>query len=119
MRGTTMRVTNSYSGVLMYALRLIEEGESSYADLLINNFYHRQRRYARDFVQLLRMTKWHRAYVEASDDTKNQLLRILFLLDPKYNQRTHSLFVSFHRETTADGTTVIRFTLEEKRSTPA
>jgi hypothetical protein len=103
----------------MFAIHLIEEGNSSIADLLVNNFYHQQRRSAEDFVQLLRMTKSHRAYVEASDETKNQLTRILFLLDKKHNRPTNPVYVAFRKQVTPSGDTALHFSIKEKRSTPA
>lgn len=113
-----MRVTNSYLTILDVALRLILEGNYPAADLLVNNYYHGHRRRKGDFIQLLRLTQAHEAFVDADATTQNQLLRILFLLDPKHNHKTNPLYVAFERVNTDDGT-VIRFSIEEKRSTPA
>lgn len=114
-----MRVTNSYSSVLMHALSLIDDGNISTADLLINNYYHQQRRSAEDFVHLLRLTKSHRAFVEASDSTKNQLMRTLFLLDKKHNRPSNSMYVDYRKETAENGIVTILFIIKEKKSTPA
>jgi len=114
-----MRVTHSYPSVLMQALNHIEEGNISTADALINNYYHQQRRSAEDFVHLLCLTKSHRAFVEASDSTKNKLARILFLLDRKHNRRSNSMYVDYRKEDTADGDDTFLFTIKEEPSTPA
>ena len=114
-----MRVTTSYSSVLMTALHHITEGDISTADLLINNHYHQQKHSTEDFVHLLRLTASHRAYVEASDSTKNELARILFLLDKKHNRPGNSIYVDFRKEVAEDGTVTVLFTIKEKKSTPA
>lgn len=110
-----MRDTTSYSSVLRTALNYIKEGDISTAELEVNNYYHQQKHSgAEDFVHILRLTVSHRAYVEASDATKNELARILFLLDKKHNHHTNSIYVDFRREEAADGTITVLYAIQEK-----
>ena len=108
----------AYSSVLTQALRSIEDGNVQAAEWLLNNHYHHQRRSAAEFSILLQLTTHHRAYVSASDTTKNELARILFLLDPKKNRRDNTpIRVTARRDdTAAEG---LQFYIEESKSAPA
>lgn len=112
-----MGPTKPYIRILDEALTLIKEGRFSAAELLVSNFYHRYKRSAKDYMALLRMTLSHDGYINADDATKNQLAKILYLLDRLHNRSFYAIHVAHHKEAAPTGE-IIRFSIEEKR-TPA
>lgn len=112
-----MGLAKPYVSILSHAIALIQGGQYSAADLLVNNFYHRHKRSAKDYMALLRITRSHLAYTLADESTKNQLAKILYLLDRKHNHSYHTIYVAFRKEIAPDGSIGL-FSIEEKR-TPA
>lgn len=112
-----MGLDKPYITVLTRALNLIQEGGFSAADQMVNNFYHRRKHSAKDYMALLRITRSHPAFIEADEETKNQLAKILYLLDRKNNHSYNAIYVAVRKEVTPHGAMRL-FSIEEKR-TPA
>lgn len=109
----------SYTSTLMKAMSFIEEGKISDAEYVVNNYYYKHKRSREDYVNLLRLTMFHRAFCEAREDTRQKLAEILYLLDRKHNQPTNDAFVIYTTTTLPDGSETKLFHLVEKGSQPA
>ncbi len=88
-----------YAMVLPEALRLIAHDHTTEAEMMVNNLYHLKKRSSDDFMTLLRLTAHHRAFIEANDDVRNKLLKILFMLDKKHNSPRNSIYIKFVKKT--------------------
>ena len=84
---------SAYMLSLDSVVQSIEAGEIARAEFMVSNLYFRVRPTADDYVDLLRATINHRAYVTASDNTKSGIARIFFLMDHNHNSSENVMYV--------------------------
>ena len=83
----------SINRLLNRVIDLIEKSDFSSANLSLSNFYYKRDRNSDDYLSMLKLIKYHRRYVVSSERTKQQIARILYTLDKRYNSSSHPIFV--------------------------
>jgi len=65
----------------------------------LNDWYHKERRTQEDYHQLLRLTKFYRPYVEADEQTKSEIARILYEMERRFRHRNEPIYVHYDEGT--------------------